>query len=256
MNDGSVTYNEVIEALKFLGGKAKAKEIEKYIIEARGKILPKTYQYGGWDSYRKTIDQMIQFHCHREPKYKKYRGPAYFEYIGPGYYRLIDYEEIDKYSSIESREIELHEIAHKNKISEIELDDILEQQKSLGLNGEQIVFKYEKDYLSKNGRSDLAENVRQISKQSVTEGYDIISYDLDGNSKYIEVKTSKNINSNFYISDNELKTAEHIKHKYWIYRVIINNTDDFKIIKIQNPFKKVEEHEWQLHALSYLVKTT
>ena len=256
MNDGSVTYNEVIEALKYLGGKAKSKEIENYIIEARGNILPIIYKDGGWDSYRKTINQMIQFHCHREPKYKKYRGPAYFDYISPGYFELIDYEEMDKYSSIENRSIELHEIAHKNKISETEFDDILEKQKELGINGEQVVFKYEKEYLNKNGRSDLAKHIRHISKQSISEGYDIISYDLDGNSKYIEVKTSKRIDSSFYISDNELKTSERLEHKYWIYRVIFIDINDYKIIKIQNPHKKIAEKEWQLQAILYLVKGT
>lgn len=256
MNDGSVTYNEVIEALKFLGGKARTKQIEEYIITARGNILPKTYEYGGWDSYRKTIAQMIQFYCYREPKYRKYRGPAYFEYIGPGYYKLIDYELIDPYSSIENRQVELYSIAHKNKISETEFDTIIEEQKKLGMRGEQIVLQYEKDYLIKNGRADLASNIRHISKQSVSEGYDIVSYDLDGNNKFIEVKTSTKLTSNFYITDNELKTAENLKHKYWIYRVILKNNNEFKIVRMQNPSKKIEDNEWKLEALSYLVKIT
>ena len=254
MNDGSVTYNEVIEALKFLGGKARTKQIEEYIIAARGNILPKTYEYGGWDSYRKTIAQMIQFHCYREPKYIKYRGPAYFEYISRGNYKLTDYDLIDSYSSIENRQIELYSDAHKSKISETEFDTILEEQKELGIRGEQAVLQDEKDYLIKNGRADLANNIRHISKQSVSEGYDIISYDLDGNNKFIEVKTSTKYASNFYITDNELKSAEYLKHKYWIYRVIFTDKNNFEIIKIQNPSKKIEDNEWKLEALSYLVK--
>ena len=92
MKEGSVTLNEVIEAFKFLGGKAKARQIEDYIIEARGGILPNTYSRGGWDSYRKTINQMIQFHC---PRYAKFRGVSYFSYLGPGKYELINFVRTD-----------------------------------------------------------------------------------------------------------------------------------------------------------------
>lgn len=186
----------------------------------------------------------------------KYRGPAYFEYLGPGYYKLIDYELIDPYSSIENRQIELYSIAHKNKISEFEFDGILEEQKELGMRDEEAVLQDEKEYLIKNGRADLANNIRHISKHSVSEGYDIISYDLHGNNKFIEVKTSTKLVSNFYITDNELKTAEYLKYKYWVYRVIFTGKNDFDIIRIQNPFKKIEDKEWKLEALSYLVKTT
>jgi hypothetical protein len=62
MKDGSVTLAEVVDAFKALTGKASAKQIESFVITSRGNILPKKYQRGGWDSYRKTINQVIQVH--------------------------------------------------------------------------------------------------------------------------------------------------------------------------------------------------
>jgi len=251
MKEGSVTLNEVIEAFKFLGGKANSRQIEDYIIKARGGILPNTYLRGGWVSYRKTINQMIQFHC---SKYVKFRGAPYFTYLGPGKYELINFVMTDSAMLVESRQIESHEHAHKTKIDDKKFEEILEKNKEIGALGELKAIEHEKKYLIENGRSDLANNVRHISKQSISEGYDIISYDLEGNSKYIEVKSGRHREINFYITDNELEIAKRLKDSYWIYRVIFLNDQKHEIVTIQNPSKKIESGEWKLSALSYLVQ--
>jgi hypothetical protein len=254
MKDGSVTLHEVIEAFKFLGGKAKSRQIEDYIIDARGGVLPKTYEYGGWNSYRETINQVIQFHCTR---YSKYKGPEYFRYLGPRYYELLNFTNADNNSIVlEPRQIESHEYAHKTKIDENQFEVLLRKKREIGALGEEKVLEYERKYLIENGRSDMANNIRHISKQSISEGYDIISYDLDGNSKYIEVKSSKQRDVNFFITDNELATARALKDKYWIYRVVFVDDDNFDIIPIQNPVTKIEGGEWKLSALAYLVQST
>ncbi len=255
MNDGSITLTEVIEALKFLGGSAKSKQIENYIIEDRGSILPKTYEFGGWDSYRKTINQMIQSHCHREPKYKKYRGPAYFEYLGPGYYELLNFRKSDNFHFIETRKIDSHKFAKEIKIDEKQLEELLQKKKEIGAFGEEKVIEYETKYLIENGRPDLAKFVRQISKQSVGEGYDIISYDLEGNKKFIEVKSTKNKNINFFITDNELNTAKLLENRYWIYRVVFLENGEANIYRVQNPVQKIDSGEWCISPLTYLVQS-
>lgn len=253
MKDGSVTLNEVIEALKFLGGRGKSQQIEDYIIDVRGGVLPKTYEYGGWNSYRETINQVIQFHCTR---YSKYRGPEYFKYLGPRYYELLNFTNADNFTFVESRQIESCEYAHKIKIDEIQFEELLKKKKKVGALGEEKVLEYEKKYLIENGRPDLANNIRHISKQSISEGYDIISYDLDGNNKYIEVKSSRQRDINFFITDNELTTARALKDKYWIYRVIFSDEHNFDVIPIQKPATKIESGEWKLSALAYLVQST
>jgi hypothetical protein len=70
MNNDSVTLPEVINALKALGGKGRSRDIENYVINARGGILPKAYKYGGWESYHRTINQVIQFHCSHYEKFR------------------------------------------------------------------------------------------------------------------------------------------------------------------------------------------
>ena len=62
----------------------------------------------------------------------------------------------------------------------------------LGEFGEDLVIKYEKWKLIKLGRTNLAEKVEWISKEEGDgAGFDILSKNLNGTDKYIEVKTTK-----------------------------------------------------------------
>ena len=87
------------------------------------------------------------------------------------------------------------------------------------------------------GREDLADKVfatREIAGNA--ERFDVLSYDKDGNEKYIEVKTTKGgLNNIFHISENEVEFFEQYKDKYYLYRVYNFNiktmSADLKIIK-------------------------
>ena len=65
------------------------------------------------------------------------------------------------------------------------------------------------------GREDLADKVfatREIAGN--VERFDVLSYDKDGNEKYIEVKTTKGgLNNIFHISENEVEFSEQYKDK-------------------------------------------
>ncbi len=95
------------------------------------------------------------------------------------------------------------------------------KNKELGLMGEELVLKYEKKNLKENGRDDLAvkvEHTSQIIGDGV--GYDIKSFDLDGNPKFIEVKTTKGgIRTPFIMTINEIKFSEKYSEHYFLYRV-------------------------------------
>ena len=101
--------------------------------------------------------------------------------------------------------------------------DYSKQEKSnkkLGLMGEKLVLKFEIKYLEENKRSDLAQ---KVAHHSVTLGdglgYDILSFNLDGNKKFIEVKTTKGINkTEFFITPTELRRSEH-ETEFYLYRV-------------------------------------
>tara|TARA_Y100000741_G_C18237529_1_gene552344 strand:+ start:707 stop:1705 length:999 start_codon:yes stop_codon:yes gene_type:complete len=101
--------------------------------------------------------------------------------------------------------------------------DYSKQEKSnkkLGLMGEKLVLRYEKKYLEENKRSDLAQ---KVAHHSVTLGdglgYDILSFNLDGKKKFIEVKTTKGINkTDFFITPTELRRSKSEK-EYYLYRI-------------------------------------
>ncbi|MGC7871542.1 DUF3883 domain-containing protein [Desulfosporosinus sp. SYSU MS00001] len=89
----------------------------------------------------------------------------------------------------------------------------------IGNLGEAFVYDLEKRKLA---GTKYEEYVSNLPARDHTNGYDIFSYDLDGTELYIEVKTETKEDSAFYLSDNELKTAQRLKSerkKYLIYRV-------------------------------------
>ncbi|MCO6019350.1 hypothetical protein CKN86_09530 [Carnobacterium divergens] len=95
-----------------------------------------------------------------------------------------------------------------------------EQNIELGYAGEEAAIKLEKDYLNHSQRPDLAEKVRHVSKHDGDGlGYDILSFDLEGKEKYIEVKTTNSgLNTHFFISENEIHESEIRGSSYYLYR--------------------------------------
>jgi hypothetical protein len=168
----------------------------------------------------------------------------------------LGFSKSNDYQLIESKEIELHKNAHKTHISEDEFEKLLDTKKMKGRLGEEKVLLHEQNWLIENGQPDLANNVRRVSSTSISEGYDIISFDLDGNNKYIEVKSATGVDNKFYLTDNELNISSELKENYWIYQVIFSNSDteDYRIIKTQDPSSKIESKEWSLTATSYLIE--
>ena len=87
----------------------------------------------------------------------------------------------------------------------------------LGRSGEDLVIKYEKEKLKRLGLEHL---IDKVGKRKDGEGYDILSFDKDGNEILIEVKTTTGgIDTPFDISWNEVKRAEKDYGKYKIYRL-------------------------------------
>lgn len=101
--------------------------------------------------------------------------------------------------------------------------DYIEQtkyNKDLGYLGEEFVFKYEKECVKKYKLPDTKQ-VRWISRDEGDGlGYDILSFDSQGNEIYIEVKTTQGeASSTLYITANELLRSEKEKEKFFLYRV-------------------------------------
>lgn len=107
----------------------------------------------------------------------------------------------------------------KRKITPEEFVKIKRAMEDNGELGEKVVLASERKRLRKSHRADLADSVRWISAESVGEGYDILSYEIDGTERYIEVKTSIGNSKTFDLSDNEWRTACRLGDKYYICRV-------------------------------------
>jgi hypothetical protein len=96
-----------------------------------------------------------------------------------------------------------------------------EESKRVGNRGEEFVFHLEKETLEKEGRADLAADVIWTARDvGDGVGYDIKSFKLDGQPRFIEVKATKlGALTPFYITSAELDFARRHQDEYAIYRV-------------------------------------
>ncbi len=98
----------------------------------------------------------------------------------------------------------------------------LEQQNSLlGTRGEDLILKYEKWRLINSGKDALSDKVEWISReQGDGAGFDILSKNVNGTNRYIEVKTTKlGDRVQIYFSRNEFDFSKRKSSDYYLYRV-------------------------------------
>jgi hypothetical protein len=108
-----------------------------------------------------------------------------------------------------------------------------EFQRKVGSLGERFVLDREIEKLKDTGYYP-----KYIGEADVTAGYDIISYERTGEEIYIEVKSSVNFGSPFYLSDNEYQVAKRLGNKYFIYHVenvLGKNSSEVVLTVYKNP---------------------
>ena len=138
----------------------------------------------------------------------------------------------------------------RSKSKKTKINYLVREQKNnkLGKIGERIVYNYEVRNLKKLGNL----KVKLQSEVDDSLGYDILSYEQDGNPRYIEVKTTEHRSDNgelyFFISQNELKKAKTLKN-YWIYQVYFTIDKQPIIKKLEDPLK---ENKIKLQPTLYL----
>lgn len=109
--------------------------------------------------------------------------------------------------------------------------------KRIGDLGELWVLKYEIEKLRQSGQHNLIDKIKHTAKdEGDGTGYDIQSFDGNGQKIYIEVKTTKGgKNSTFYITKTELERSKIEKDNFYLYRLYNynenNDTADILIIK-------------------------
>ncbi len=126
------------------------------------------------------------------------------------------------------------------------------KKQEIGDKAEQIVLAHERHFLKINGRSDLADRIKHVANDYKL-GYDILSFELDGTEKQIEVKalSAQNGRKAFYLSANELKKSQ-ILNNYYLYGVTNLDATTPDILKIQKPNFE-EETLYQLVPITYKV---
>jgi hypothetical protein len=109
-----------------------------------------------------------------------------------------------------------------------------ERNRKLGLAGERRVYESEVSRLNSEGKFDLAKEVKWVSQEvGDGAGYDILSFDNDGEERFLEVKTMiGHKRTPFYLSRNERDFAEE-------------NADRFRIFRL---------YEWGFEPRAFLIK--
>ena len=131
-----------------------------------------------------------------------------------------------------------------------------QQSKKIGLAGEKHVYKYEYGKLKKLNKKDLADKIIKHFENYEYPGWDITSFDKDGNEIYIEVKSTKGTSINqLEITSNEWDAAVKENKKYYIY--LVNNAlnEKIKIFEmINDPAKLVEAKSIEISTSVFELK--
>ena len=91
----------------------------------------------------------------------------------------------------------------------------------LGLAGEMFILRYEKARLIAAGKESLADNIQHTSQELGDGlGFDIQSFEVSGQERLIEVKTTKfSRHTPFFVTPKELYTSQQCEKTYYLYRV-------------------------------------
>ncbi|MCM2973329.1 DUF3883 domain-containing protein [Larsenimonas suaedae] len=95
------------------------------------------------------------------------------------------------------------------------------RNRELGLAGEQLVVRLEKHRLTQAGQGALAERVEHVAvTQGDGLGFDVRSFDANGDERLIEVKTTAFAKETpFFITPNELECARDNAEHYHLFRL-------------------------------------
>lgn len=93
--------------------------------------------------------------------------------------------------------------------------------RSLGLAGEEFVLQFEHWRLTQFGVHQLVEQVKHISvEEGDGLGYDVLSFDADGQPRFIEVKTTTfGKETPFFVSKGELALSRQAEKRFHLYHL-------------------------------------
>jgi len=123
------------------------------------------------------------------------------------------------------------------------------RNRSLGKAGEALIVDFERRRLEALERKDLASKVRWVAQEDGDgAGYDIHSYDRQGNDRLIEVKTTQGVRSTpFFVTRNELSLAHERPEHFRLYR-LYEVARAPRLFKLKPPLEKavtLEAETWR-----------
>ncbi|MGM9532708.1 DUF3883 domain-containing protein, partial [Intestinibacter sp.] len=184
-------------------------------------------------------------------EYENKKGNEYKIYDGSKNYYSSCMLEFNNLSFLMINKSEFNE-GKKIHLTVKNLNKNIKITNKIKLKGEELIFDYEKQRLLDNNKLDLAQNIELINQEDNDSGYDILSYDLEGNKIYIKVKCLQESKKEFYLTGEEIEAAKKYGDSYYIYKV--NNVIGIPYIDIiKNPFKCVELGKVKIEAVKFLV---
>jgi hypothetical protein len=96
-----------------------------------------------------------------------------------------------------------------------------QDNRNLGEQGEELVIAYERYRLLRDGKEALADKIEWVSKEKGDGmGFDVLSKNINGTDRYIEVKTTKlSKETPIYLTKTEVSFATLQKQNFYLYRV-------------------------------------
>lgn len=127
-------------------------------------------------------------------------------------------------------------------LTDSELDQVLASVKvdtaAIGNQGEAIALAHERNRLRACGRPDLARKVKKLPDH-LGVGYDLESFECDGQSRCIEVKTTQSRHrlqfQSFHLTTNEWRKAETLRTAYHVYRVSLSDEIGVRLQTVTDP---------------------
>lgn len=102
-----------------------------------------------------------------------------------------------------------------------------QHNRALGKAGEEFVIQFERERLRAAGRNALASKVEHVAlTRGDGLGFDVLSFDDDGDERFIEVKTTSfSALTPFYLTSSELEFSGENVDAYHLYRVYAFRND-------------------------------
>ena len=128
------------------------------------------------------------------------------------------------------------------------------KRERIGLLGERICYERERARLQDLGRDDLADRVDLVSRRNGGAGYDLLTFDGDGEPLHVEVKTTtwaRTSHRGFWLSQNEHAVAE--RDDQWCLWRVWDADGDAEIEPLGNPARSLPDG-WTKEPASWHVR--